>query len=213
MPGLLVGLDGARSGWVAAIEQGSQRHLHLIRELDELPSYETAAIDIPLGFPTSDGRRPAELHARRVLGPRRSSVFPTPPRAVLECPDYDEARRVAVATTGRSVTKQAWNLQKKVLEAATWSGRLHEAHPELAFARMTGAPMPDAKSSRQGSADRLGALAAVGLAVESFVGRNDVPLVDAIDAIACLWVARRLRAGTAESLGCDFGPDDGPIHV
>ena len=208
-----MGLDGARSGWVAAIEQGNQRHLRLVRQLDDLPSFETAAIDIPLGFPTSDGRRPAELDARRLLGPRRSSVFPTPPRAVLECPNYDEARRVAVAMTGRSVTKQAWNLRKRVLEAAAWSGRLHEAHPELAFARMTGAPTPHAKSTRQGSADRLAALAAVGLAVESFVGQNDVPPVDAIDAIACLWVARRLRAGTAESLGRDFGPDDGPIHV
>lgn len=209
----LAGIDGARGGWVAAIEHDGRRHLCFVEDLDELTPVEVAAIDIPLGFPTGEARRPAELEARRRLGLRRSSVFPTPPRAVFECPDYDEARRRALAITGRSITRQTWHLREKVLEAASWAGLLHEAHPELAFGAMTGSSMLQAKRTRQGRADRLAALAAVGLGVGSFADRDSVPREDAIDAIACLWVARRLRDGTAEALGSDFGSDDGPIHT
>ncbi len=213
MPDALCGLDGAPGGWVAAIEHGYRRHVLFVRHLTELDPPSVAAIDIPLGFPTGNGRRPAELAARLRLGPRRSSVFPTPPRAVLECRDYDEARRVATATTGRSITKQAWNLREKILEAASSSLPLLEAHPELAFAAMASAPMSHAKRTRDGRHERLAILATVGLHLESFEGHDDVPTEDAIDAVACLWVADRFSEGAAEALGSDFGPDDGPIHI
>ena len=48
-----------------------------------IPDALVIAIDIPIGFPTA-GHRPADLTARAVLGARRSSLFLTPSRAVLE---------------------------------------------------------------------------------------------------------------------------------
>src|SRR5206468_1411244 len=55
---------------------------------------QVIGVDIPIGLPES-GARPADVAARRFVGPRASSVFTTPQRAVLEAPSYAEARRVA----------------------------------------------------------------------------------------------------------------------
>ena len=209
----LIGVDGARGGWVAAIDDGDALALRFVERLGDLPVAAVVAIDIPLGFPTGSARRPAESAARRRLGPRRSSVFSTPPRAVLECGSYDDARTAALRETGRSISKQAWNLRPKVLEAAAADRTLHEVHPELAFAVMCGGPMPNPKRTSAGRLERVEALSGVGLGPDRIAGWDDVPREDAVDALACLWVARRVWAGTAEALGTSFGPDDGPIHV
>jgi predicted RNase H-like nuclease len=48
------------------------------------------AIDIPIGLP---GGRPRTVdgEARRLLGPRASSVFPAPARGTLDASSYEEA--------------------------------------------------------------------------------------------------------------------------
>jgi predicted RNase H-like nuclease len=46
-----------------------------------------AGIDIPIGL-TASGPRSCDLEARRLLGPRRSSVFPAPAREVLRAWSY-----------------------------------------------------------------------------------------------------------------------------
>jgi len=48
--------------------------------LDMVEDAEAVGVDIPIGLP-SKGVRAADAAARAFVGPRRSSVFPTPSRA------------------------------------------------------------------------------------------------------------------------------------
>lgn len=49
-------------------------------------------VDMPIGLPGPE-RRTADVEARRLLGPRRSSLFWTPPLCVLDTADHAEANR------------------------------------------------------------------------------------------------------------------------
>ena len=55
-----------------------------------------------MAFPVAGATRAAELAARTRLGTRRSSIFLTPPRAVLECEEFADANALAKATQGDS---------------------------------------------------------------------------------------------------------------
>ena len=119
------------------------------------------AIDMPIGL-LDRHPRICEVEARRLLGPRRSSVFPSPIRAVLDAADYDEARRISRAAVDRAPSRQAFNLVPAIrhLDHLVEPGdqeRLVEAHPELAFARLAGAPLPHPDGpDRKAAAQALG---------------------------------------------------------
>lgn len=75
---LVLGVDGCKTGWVAAALGGRKHYLPTIDALGSLSSTADAlAIDIPIGLPTN-GPREADLLAREFLGIRRNSVFLTP---------------------------------------------------------------------------------------------------------------------------------------
>lgn len=134
----VAGVDAYKKGWVAVVlEEGTFKRAHVFPTIGDLLSNVSDAavvgIDIPIGLPAS-GRRMADTEASAFVGPRRSSVFWTPPRAVLEAETYDEARRVAKAHFGFGVSSQAYRgLRKKILEVDAVIGdddRLIEIHPE-----------------------------------------------------------------------------------
>jgi len=81
--------------------------------------------------------------------------------------------------------------------------RVVEAHPELAFARMGDGVALPGKRTVDGAALRVQRLATWLPAVATIIA--DAPARarpdDALDALACAWVARRWRAGTACVLG------------
>lgn len=213
-----VGLDGCRGGWVMARREASGAvACTVIANLDDLahqlPIPEVVGIDIPLGLPERGARR-CDVDARRRLGPRGSSVFPAPVRAVLHVEDYAAANARHRATDGRGLSKQAWNLIPKIREADAlarrsreWQERLHEVHPELSFAMMSGdVPMRAAKRHPEGQRMRMEALAAVFGAhvVDAAVAGRDrrtTQADDVLDALAVLWSAERLVQGEAEVLG------------
>ena len=58
-----------------------------------VPGAGAIGIDVPIGLPEREPRR-ADLAAKELLGARRSTIFVTPPRAVLEAPDYKAAREL-----------------------------------------------------------------------------------------------------------------------
>ena len=100
-------------------------------------------IDMPLGLLES-GWREADRLARGLLGPRRSSVFAIPPRAVWAQASYQAANQRCRELTGQGLAIQAWGLRAKLLEAdryrLTCGHPLYEVHPELAFGAMAGRP-------------------------------------------------------------------------
>src|SRR5262249_17496408 len=69
---------------------------------------------MPLGL-LGWGWREADRMARGLLGPRRSSVFAIPPRAVWEQASYQAASQRCRELTGQGLSIQAWGLRARLL--------------------------------------------------------------------------------------------------
>jgi predicted RNase H-like nuclease len=184
--------------------------------LDRLPLARVTAIDMPLGL-LGTGWRDADRLARRALGRRGVTVFAIPPRAVWECQSYAEANHRCRALTGKGLSAQAWGLRRKIAEADQFRRRaaarpegvqLYEVHPELSFAALAGAPLPDSKHTPAGLAVRRDLLARAGITLP--VKAAGAAENDLLDAAAVAWSARRIAAGTAITLANPGQPaDDG----
>ena len=172
-PSLLAGADGCKAGWVVAFAPAGRgaarcRILPSVPALFERhPELAVLAIDIPIGLPER-GARECDRSARRLLGrPRGSSVFPAPIRPVLQAKSYTEACRIGRAVDGRGLSRQCWHLLPKIRELddflrsdAGIGTRVHEVHPEVSLALMSGAPMASSKRRPGGRRERLAALRA-----------------------------------------------------
>ncbi|WP_114389944.1 DUF429 domain-containing protein [Notoacmeibacter marinus] len=216
----IVGVDGARGGWLAAVllPDGEADLLLFGRFADlvtALPDDAVIAVDMPIGLPDRSGpkgRAPERL-VRPLLGPRRSSVFSIPSRNAVYSTDYREGCALARQTSdsSRAFAKQAFHIFPKIREIdvvlrtrPTLCERIIEVHPELAFATLNaGKPMLYAKRKRidgmhPGLDERRILLERAGLPirlVESIPRGAEQD--DALDALACLAVAARFRMGLA----------------
>ncbi|SDY84269.1 Predicted nuclease (RNAse H fold) [Geodermatophilus africanus] len=205
----VLGVDGWRGRWVGALLDG--RSVRLLDLADAtavlaVPDVEVVGIDMPIGL-SDDGARACDRSAKARLGKAGSSVFPAPVRAVLAAQDYAEARVLSVrATGGTSLSAQAWQLVRSIRALDEALGEppaehVVEVHPELAF-RALDPGLTDAKVTARGMARRLAALCGV-MDVDAALldAPPRVPAVDALDACAAAWSARRIADGTAECLG------------
>jgi predicted RNase H-like nuclease len=217
-------VDGCAAGWVAVTLGPPVTDLAVpfvvevtvAGTLDRLPLAAVTGIDMPLGL-LGAGWRDADLLARRALGRRGVTVFAIPPRAVWECQSYAEANRLCRELAGQGLSAQAWGLRRKIAEAdqfrrgtatATGGVRLYEVHPELSFAALAGAPLPDSKHTPTGLAVRRDLLARAGITLPLKVAGAAGD--DLLDAAAVAWSARRIAAGTAVTLTRGDQPaDDG----
>ncbi len=170
-------------------------------------------IDMPIGL-AQDGHRPADDAARSLLGRRRSTLFPTPARTVLDAVDFSDALVRSRAVSGKGISIQAWNLLPKIREVDQWVTpehveRVFEVHPELAFARLARNVVPaDPKRSSAGRAVRLALLdERLGLgstAVAHLQHQRPGPgmgLDDVLDAVAVACSCERLLSGNGVVLG------------
>lgn len=212
----VLGVDACRKGWVGVVlrPDGSTTAV-LDRTLERLARQlagtadeaELVAVDIPIGLPLH-GHRPADVAARAVLGPRRSSVFFTPVRAALRAPTHAAATAASVRLTGKGISRQAYALREAIFDAEAFLDvagcPVVEAHPEVSFTMLLGHPGSASKKSWAGLHQRLAALENAGVrlgdlgAVGAQAGADDV-----LDAAAVAWSAQRVLAGTARS----FPPD------
>ncbi|MCZ8253186.1 MAG: DUF429 domain-containing protein [Hylemonella sp.] len=213
----IVGVDGCPAGWYAVqLRPGHDEiegavHAHFEQVLQACPPPACVAVDIPIGLGES-GERACDLAARQRLGLRSSSVFTAPLRGVLGAASHEEASRRRRAIEGKGMSIQAYNILRKVEQvdavlraAPAQARRVHETHPEVCFLQMNaGLPLAHSKKTPAGRALRLALLA------PHFPGqaerlldehpRRDVQADDVLDALACLWTARRLVGGQAFSL-------------
>ena len=198
----VTGVDACRGGWVAVSLDGRLRvegarvHTSLAGVLDGGEA-SVVGIDMPLGLLES-GWREADRLARGLLGPRRSSVFAIPPRAVWAQASYQAANQRCRELTGQGLAIQAWGLRAKLLEAdqyrLTCGHPLYEVHPELAFCAMHGAPLVHSKHTAAGRDQRCELLGRIGIVVPR-VPR--APVTDTLDAAAVAWSAWRIATGEA----------------
>jgi predicted RNase H-like nuclease len=127
---------------------------------------------------------------------------------VLATDDYAEARALSRAATDppRAPSAQSFQLVKAIRALDDALGdppadHVVEVHPELAF-RALDPDLRDAKVTARGMARRLAALRTV-MDVDAalLAAPPRVPAVDALDACAAAWSARRIADGTAECVG------------
>lgn len=163
-------------------------------------------IDIPIGLP-KDEERACDLKAKSLLGRYHSRVFMTPPRAVVEQTDYEEANARSREIVSKGLSKQAWNILPKVraidelLRASPQLGsRVNECHPEVALWGITRRVIESKKATNKGHAERIEILEEVlhdpramfDHSREMFK-RTDVKDDDIVDAMICAATASGLE--------------------
>jgi predicted RNase H-like nuclease len=138
------------------------------------------------------------------VGPRRSSVFPTPPRSVLEAASYQEALGVSRNLGLAGISKQSFGLALRILEVdeiARSDLRVLQVHPEVSFRAMAGQPLKYSKKSWNGASLRRLLLAQHDIVLPDDLGEAGLaPVDDVLDAAAAAWTADRLARGKAVSI-------------
>ncbi len=139
------GIDGCRKGWFyIGIDENDQYEFDIITSFQKIQQITISAslilVDIPIGLREEDTReRLCDLEARKVLGNRRSSVFPPPSRLALASDDYIQASRINFHLTGRRLSKQSFAISSKIKEvddfilSTKMQGKFREMHPEVCF--------------------------------------------------------------------------------
>jgi predicted RNase H-like nuclease len=204
------GADGCRTGWVVCRrDTDGILDIRVVKALaDACEGLSILAVDMPIGL-TDEPRpgRACESEARKLLPGKTSSVFPTPCRPALPCTTYSRANAIS-KKLGAGLTQQTFHLFPKLreIDELMRSERklhrvIHEAHPELAFARMNGGkPVLGKKRQPDGYEERRKLLSRHGFKtkIERLPGaaRDDI-----LDAIAVCRTATLIAAGIATRLG------------
>ncbi len=195
----VIGVDACAGGWVAVtLVDGRFDAADAVERFDAVVGRQAAVlgVDIPLGSIGAD--RAADRAARRLLGPRRSSVFTPPPASVLDAPDYATANHACRTRYGQGLSIQAWNLAPKMRDALpAWRAqpdRVFEVHPELSFSAMHGGPLPVAKRSASGRQLRAELLGGHGIELPEDPQLGGLGAADdLLDAAAVAWSAQRIE--------------------
>lgn len=205
----VVGVDAWKRGWIAvSVVDGwvvsVTAHETIADVVRAEPEAAVIGVDIPIGLPETPSR-PADAAARRFIGARASSIFPAPPRDVLEAASYQEALALSRKRYAIGVTAQSYALRRRILETdevARTDDRIIEVHPEVAFRALAGAPLSFAKRTWNGQMERRRLLSDAGLSVPDHLGEaaGTVPADDVLDAVAVAWSAGRFARGDARAL-------------
>jgi predicted RNase H-like nuclease len=213
----VAGVDGCKSGWLVLTLDTVTREItaQVFRAASDLFSQarclDIVTIDIPTGL--SDGApRMCDLVARQLLGPRASSVFPAPVRQALPAATYLEACDLSEAACGKRLSQQAFAILPPIRDVdeqmrllSDSQARIREVHPEVCFCAWAGGePMSFSKKHPAGFAERLtlveGTYPGAFADIRSGHSRGSVADDGIIDALAALWTAERILAGTATTI-------------
>lgn len=215
---IVAGVDGCKAGWLCITKDVSSGfidsaiYLEAKTLLSQFPQPDLFGIDIPIGL-ISSGPRLCDVHARKILAKRKSSVFPAPIREILDITIYSQASLVHKQITTKGISRQTFAICGKICEIdqilAERQGlqeRVKEIHPEVCFWAWNGKrPMQHNKKTKEGADERRK------LIIEHF-GAEALEAVrkrhrhahaaddDIHDAFAALWTAERIKNGTAERL-------------
>lgn len=206
---MFVGVDGCRAGWLAiGLEAESSWQVNIFPDASSLWNHHRDAslilIDIPIGLKGGRAERRCDPEARKLLGPRRSSVFPAPCRQAIYAQSYQEACDVNQRLTGKRLSVENWNIIPKIRvvdcllsDDTAARGRLREIHPELCFWGLAGRPMQHAKKRSEGLSERTQLLQSIYPQTTDIIAhvlsayrRKDVARNDILDALSAAVTAR-----------------------
>lgn len=190
----------------------------IFQSIDELSPFMTSVqcvlIDIPIGLKRHDEtERHCDSLARSMLRPyRHASVFPAPSRCAVEINDYRQANAANRTCTGRGLSRQTFNIMRKIREVDSFlqkepeRHRIKEFHPELGFWALNNLrAMRFNKKTPDGLAERIAILSRYypdtphlfEKALQAYM-RKQVARDDIVDALLCTLVAK--QASTLVSL-------------
>ena len=201
---MFVGVDGCRAGWIAlGLETTGNWQVNIFPDASSLWNHHRGAslilIDIPIGLKIGGkAERQCDPEVRKLLGPRRSSVFPAPCRGAIYASSYQEACDINQRLTGKRLSVENWNIIPKIREVdrllsddAAARERIREIHPELCFWGLAGRPMQHAKKRSEGLAERTQLLQSIYPQTADIIDyalstykRKDVARDDILDALA-----------------------------
>lgn len=193
-------------GFVAAMARPGLSELVAAADAHGVGPMGAIGVDIPIGL-VDTPRRSADGAARAYVGPRRSSVFNAPNRAVIGASTLAEANAWLAEREYPMMSAQGFALVPRIREAAAVAAvdeRLIEVFPEATFRFLAGAPLTVAKKQWSGAAQRLELLAEASppIVVPWDLGdAGRVPTDDVFDAAAAAYSARRYALGEAEAQG------------
>jgi len=195
-------MDACRGKWLAvALRDGRYDGVRFGPDAGRLvaarPDVAAIGVDIPIGTPDVP-TRDADRAAREFVGERRSSVFPTFPKFVLEAATYEEAKALCGARGWPKPSIQSFGMRHRILEIGRLADddeRVIEVHPEVSFRELIGRT-PAPKRTATGAAERRLALTAAGLELPNL----PYPEEDVLDAAVVAWSACRYALGQARPL-------------
>ena len=222
----VVGLDGCKDGWIAAVVQAGrltaiEYHDSASKVVAAHPRATVFAVDIPIGLSPSGKRqadeaarkllrgcasRQADEAARKLLRGYASRVFNAPAACVLDAADYEDANKRSKRIADCGLTQQSFALLPKIREVANAIAsnpkvNVRETHPEICFTKMNqDNPLPS-KKTWDGLMLRKALLAEAGLVIPERVDvacRHSAD--DVVDAVACAWAALQIDRGQAQSI-------------
>ena len=164
-----VGVDGCKAGWIGVgLSDGDFWNVEVCENFADLAACFGDAcvilVDIPIGLYQDDAPRVCDEEARKKLGERRNSVFPTPPRPFVDkvalTPEWDwttphgKTYREVYAEANawhrekfrnKGVSAQAFGITWKIGEMDEFmrtrdanSPTVREVHPEICFWALNG---------------------------------------------------------------------------
>ena len=170
-----VGVDGCPYGWFSiGLDDCDGYEVQVFTTFRKLLAYYGEArlvlVDIPIGLPMGGpDERACEPRARKVLGARRSSVFPVPTRAlvckkVADNMGYACTNELSKSTRCKGITQQTYHIMDKIAEVdeimsnrcREASPKVREVHPEICFWALNGKkPMRHSKRDYKGIRERM----------------------------------------------------------
>lgn len=222
-PGALAGVDGCRGAWlVARAARWPCTHAPallvcktFVDVLAATAACDVVMVDMPIGLPDGAPERACDLEARDILGPAgKKSVFPAPPRSALGATTPVAFQALHRRTRGKGAPVPLWGIVPKIREvdaamSPSVQRRIMEAHPELAWRRLAGTPMPS-KRTDAGLAARTRLLRRTIPGVDGLVRHRPRPARpdDVLDALVCVLVAADFAAGRARRTTRQAPPRD-----
>jgi predicted RNase H-like nuclease len=160
------GIDGCRAGWLAIGVEGTKWAYLLEDSFEKLASQlfskpSLCFVDMPMGLPRAKmPERNCDKAARLFLSKgRKSSVFSSPTRLLLDAETYAQALTKSRKIYGKGLSIQSWNLFPKVKELDQFLRQnrtpwLLESHPELCFQYHKKNAVEFSKHKKEGLAER-----------------------------------------------------------
>lgn len=167
-----VGIDACRYGWLMVRIDRDTAHFQLEEEfstiINSLTTPVRILVDMPIGLLSKDSlsQRPCDVAARKFLGKKHSSVFSPPCMEAMYEKEYIAASLTNYAVLGKKLSKQSWNIVKRIREVNAflhlnpqWRPMVLESHPEMAFMKLNnGMPLAFSKKTKEGIVERLNIL-------------------------------------------------------